>query len=194
MWKDLKFKVKKKLVNNKAEAKATGGGVYKQVPLSPLEEAVANLLEFNKQVNPAGDELGFGEEVQFAAYPIENETPNTTSENLVMTSSETNLNHDLPTASTRVRSTSNSKTAEKERVTLLRMQTEVLQERCSHSKSIKGYLKDISIYQKKRLQIEEERLKIYKRKTEKEEKLLELDASIKKKKLELLERQLNPNN
>lgn len=42
------------MVANKAESRATGGGIYKQLPLSPLEEAVANLLQFQKQLNPEG--------------------------------------------------------------------------------------------------------------------------------------------
>lgn len=35
VWRDLKFKVKKKLVANKAEFTSTGGGIYKQMILSP---------------------------------------------------------------------------------------------------------------------------------------------------------------
>lgn len=54
VWRDLKFKVKKKLVTNKAECTSTGGGIYKQHILSPLEESVANLLQFQKQLNPEG--------------------------------------------------------------------------------------------------------------------------------------------
>ena len=50
----MKFKVKKKLVANKAECLATGGGMFKQVVFSLLEEAVANLLQFQKQLNPEG--------------------------------------------------------------------------------------------------------------------------------------------
>lgn len=49
IWRDYKFKVKKKIVTNKVECKGT-----KQLILSPLEEAVANLLQFQKQINPEG--------------------------------------------------------------------------------------------------------------------------------------------
>ncbi|XP_017465623.1 PREDICTED: uncharacterized protein LOC108358680 [Rhagoletis zephyria] len=52
VWRDYKFKHKKKLMKNKAECNATGGGIYKQLTLCPLEEAVANLLQFNKQLSP----------------------------------------------------------------------------------------------------------------------------------------------
>ncbi|XP_067629238.1 uncharacterized protein [Eurosta solidaginis] len=54
VWRDLKFKVKKKLVKNREESNATGGGMNKQFTLSPLEEAVANLLQFDKQLSPEG--------------------------------------------------------------------------------------------------------------------------------------------
>ncbi|XP_017469661.1 PREDICTED: uncharacterized protein LOC108361537 [Rhagoletis zephyria] len=64
VWKDLKFKVKKKLVNNKTEARATGGGANRQMQLSPLEGAVANWLQFEQQINPKGSELGLVEETE----------------------------------------------------------------------------------------------------------------------------------
>lgn len=35
----------------KAEVNATGGGTYKQLALSPLDEAAANLMQFQKQLN-----------------------------------------------------------------------------------------------------------------------------------------------
>ncbi|XP_017470355.1 PREDICTED: uncharacterized protein LOC108362035 [Rhagoletis zephyria] len=35
VWRDLKCKVKRKLVHNKQECRATGGGSYKQLVLSP---------------------------------------------------------------------------------------------------------------------------------------------------------------
>lgn len=54
VWRDFKCKLKKKLTNNKAELNATGGGLCKLLPLSPLEEAASNLLQFEKQFNPEG--------------------------------------------------------------------------------------------------------------------------------------------
>ena len=46
------------MLANKAECDATGGGIFKQFTLSPLEEAVANLLQFQKQLNPQGADQG----------------------------------------------------------------------------------------------------------------------------------------
>lgn len=42
------------MVLNKAECRATGGGVFKQLLLSPLEESVANVLQFQKHLSPEG--------------------------------------------------------------------------------------------------------------------------------------------
>ncbi|XP_019894828.1 uncharacterized protein LOC109614041 [Musca domestica] len=58
VWKDLKFKTKKKLVHNKGETSSTGGGIFKQMILSPLEESVANIMQFLKLLNPPGRALG----------------------------------------------------------------------------------------------------------------------------------------
>lgn len=46
------------MVANKTECNATGGGRFKQFTLSPLEESVANLLQFQKQLNPQGAAQG----------------------------------------------------------------------------------------------------------------------------------------
>ncbi|XP_065361602.1 uncharacterized protein LOC135955205 [Calliphora vicina] len=54
VWRDLKFKVKKKVVTIRNECNATDGGGFKQLALTPLEEDVANLLQFNKHINPEG--------------------------------------------------------------------------------------------------------------------------------------------
>ncbi|XP_036342227.1 uncharacterized protein LOC118751505 [Rhagoletis pomonella] len=197
VWKDLKFKVKKKLVNNKTEARATGGA-NRQIQLSPLEEAVANLLQFEQQINPKGSELGLVEETEI--YELLNLDETTASsqvqanaENAEEYVTEEYVEDETPTVSTRVRSSRSTKPAEKERIELLRKQTEIQEVQCDHLQSIKGYMKDVSRYQRKRYEIEEERLKIYKRKVRKEEELLELDAAIKRKKLELLEKQLSSN-
>lgn len=48
------------MVHNKAECRATGGGRNKEKVLSPLEETVANILQFDKQISPEG--LVFGVE------------------------------------------------------------------------------------------------------------------------------------
>ena len=49
IWRDLKLK--EKLVSNKSEYNTTGGGRFKQLPLTPLEEDISNLLQFGKPIN-----------------------------------------------------------------------------------------------------------------------------------------------
>lgn len=43
------------MVHNKAEVNATGGGRFKQLPLSALEETTANLMQFDTLLNAAGE-------------------------------------------------------------------------------------------------------------------------------------------
>ncbi|XP_001661174.2 uncharacterized protein LOC5574104 [Aedes aegypti] len=58
VWTDFKLKIKNKLVHNKREANATGGGPNKMKVLSPIEEAVAKLLSLDKTVNHSGSTFG----------------------------------------------------------------------------------------------------------------------------------------
>lgn len=55
--------MKKKLVN-KGKVRTIVGDAYKEVPLSPEEEAVANLMKFKEQINQSGKVGRFGEEVE----------------------------------------------------------------------------------------------------------------------------------
>lgn len=54
VWKDLKYNLKKKLLHNKKEQKATGGGSYKQHQFSAYEETAINILAIDKIVNVEG--------------------------------------------------------------------------------------------------------------------------------------------
>ena len=55
---DLKVKVKEKMVATKTECHATGGGIFKEFNFSSLEASVTNLLQYQKQLHPVGDVLG----------------------------------------------------------------------------------------------------------------------------------------
>lgn len=57
--------------------------------------------------------------------------------------------------------------------------------------SIKNYFKDMSHYTRNKFLLVEERLKIYKRKTQKQEHLIKLETDIKRKELKLLDLKLN---
>lgn len=58
VWNDYKLKIKKKLVYNKREANATGGGPNTMKVLAPTEEAVVKLMSLDKTVNHSGTAFG----------------------------------------------------------------------------------------------------------------------------------------
>ncbi|XP_036340834.1 uncharacterized protein LOC118750215 [Rhagoletis pomonella] len=137
VWRDLKFKVKKKLLKNKTEARATGGGANRKIQLSPLEEAVANSLQFEQQINPKGSELGLVEDTEIDALLNLDETTASSQiqasiENAEEYVVEDYVEDETPTVSTRVRSSRSTKPSEKERIELLRKQTEIQEKQCDH--------------------------------------------------------------
>ncbi|XP_039968542.1 uncharacterized protein LOC120780315 [Bactrocera tryoni] len=58
VWADMKSKTKKKLSQNKAEYRATGGGTNRLQGFSNTEESIIGLLEFDACINPPGAEFG----------------------------------------------------------------------------------------------------------------------------------------
>ncbi|XP_073819964.1 uncharacterized protein isoform X1 [Musca autumnalis] len=58
VWADYKFKLRKKLVHNKAECRATGGGSFKQYILTDTEEAASSLLQLDTIVNAGNQSVG----------------------------------------------------------------------------------------------------------------------------------------
>ncbi|XP_049309896.1 uncharacterized protein LOC125777866 [Bactrocera dorsalis] len=55
---DYKLKLKRKIADNRKEIAATGGGPYNQRSLTPLEQAVDELLSLQQAVNPSGAAFG----------------------------------------------------------------------------------------------------------------------------------------
>ena len=113
---------------------------------------MANLLQFEKQINPRGNVAGFDEHEEVKSLPIEKvETRDVTLESNVTLESENevNLMENIPSVSTKVQSSTKIKSAEKERIILLRKQTELQEDQCNQLNSIKGYLKDVSRYKKR---------------------------------------------
>ncbi|XP_036322029.1 uncharacterized protein LOC118736028 [Rhagoletis pomonella] len=58
VWADMKSKTKKKMSQNKAEYRATGGGPNRLQSHTNIEEAIIGLLELDACVNPPGAEFG----------------------------------------------------------------------------------------------------------------------------------------
>ncbi|XP_017470685.1 PREDICTED: uncharacterized protein LOC108362279 isoform X1 [Rhagoletis zephyria] len=207
VWRDYKFKVKKKLIKNKAECNATGGGMYKQLTLCPLEEAVANLLQFNKQLSPEGVLQGVqlppaetqhqtSSAVEFAPLdgaqiieciqlcppdlPCEEEEPATSA-------SARSRNQPSTPARTRKPKTS-------ERNDLLErhnsMQERILTDATNKMGSMKHSLRDTAGYQKKLLAIEEKKLKLLEKRDRREVELHKAAMQLKEIKLEIAKEKL----
>ncbi|XP_055906410.1 uncharacterized protein LOC129941730 [Eupeodes corollae] len=74
VWFDAKFKVKQKLLFNKKENEATGGGQYKKKTFNDLDEAIIRILSLDLVVNPTG--YAAGGSFHFASRsPIAQSTP-----------------------------------------------------------------------------------------------------------------------
>ncbi|XP_018802664.1 PREDICTED: uncharacterized protein LOC108977435 [Bactrocera latifrons] len=58
VWLDYKLKLKRKIADNRKEIAATRGGPYTQRSLTPLEQAVDELLSLQQAVNPSGVAFG----------------------------------------------------------------------------------------------------------------------------------------
>lgn len=166
VWADLKTSVKKKLVYNKAESRATGGGSFKQKCLTPLEESVAGILQMDSIINPEGLSFGILNE---PATHVENHAEDGNSN-----ASEEN---ELPSCSSRsdvhrsgVNRSRNCKSVQK--ASLLEEQVKV---QIDLYTSIKKRLSEIERYSRKTYKLKEEKLKL------KYEKLRMYKEEIKKK-------------
>ncbi|XP_049316988.1 uncharacterized protein LOC125779760, partial [Bactrocera dorsalis] len=72
VWLDYKLKLKRKIAENWKEIAATGRGPYTQRSLTPLEQAVDELLSLQQAVNPNG--AAFGSTAPAPAYLEEEHT------------------------------------------------------------------------------------------------------------------------
>lgn len=208
VWRDLKFKVKKKMATNKAERMATGGGSFKQFILSPLEEAVANLLDFQKQLNPEGQFQGVpsaseDNEVQRPAMEADisnidewwtdDSIPNiqlsqsAPGESVQQTSSRGQQDMPAPTKQKR-------KSNAVKDLDLLQKHSE---EQAKHLTdisntltSIKQSVRDGIRYQKKLLELEERKIKILEEKNKREKEVHESEMRIKRLKIAIKEKEL----
>ncbi|XP_059219669.1 uncharacterized protein LOC131995955 [Stomoxys calcitrans] len=150
VWADMKSSVKKKIVHNKMESRATGGGIFNQKLLTPLEEAVAGLLQINSIVSPECPSIGVqSSPVNLIQEILEDEVDGHVSED--------NVEVDIqPNTSTRKRK---QRTVDKN-VLLdqqLKIQTSLYEE-------VKKSLSEIERYSRKNYKVQEERLKMEKEK------------------------------
>jgi len=158
--------------------RATGGGCNKQAILSSLEETVSNIICLDAVINPTGISLGL------PTAPVQMQQNN---EIFIIDTSEISEEmivepnpleyiesspHDLPTASNK--SSLKNKPIENVRHSLLKKQTEVQEnlyvEVKESLKKIEIVLKENQRINRKRYDLEKERLELYKDDLKKKEK------------------------
>lgn len=193
---------------NKFECNATGSGIYKQCALSPLEESVANMLQFEKQLNPEGAVQGVDcpasntefDDIIEAAFPSE-------IEGIIVADEVSEMPlppqaQEVPTTSKKaIRRKGSSSVMKNQRPShrniLLQKhtdkQSELLTDISNTLGSVKRSLRDANQYQKKLLQIEERKLKLLEIKNQREEenhqslmKINHIKVLIKERELQLL--------
>lgn len=151
VWADFKCNLKKKLLHNKAECRATGGGPHKQFVLTTVEEAASSLLQLDSIVNSDG-EIGVSNTPLKSSYcPMDTTKENESSEYI---------------STPRIRKKVETKADKTEKTALLENQLKVQTELYSQ---VKDSLQNVERYNRKIFKIKEEELKIYKAAEKREE-------------------------
>lgn len=70
VWNDHKLKVRRKLIGNKKESKATGGGPNKMANFSALEESTINILSLDRIIASPGKVFGLSPEEPIASRNV----------------------------------------------------------------------------------------------------------------------------
>lgn len=193
MWRDLKQKVKKKVMNNQKEVNATGGGPFNQVVLTPNEEDVANLLKYKKQTDPSVGKF-YGAP---ACSTSENVTENADNHD---EESFCDLVDTVPYPSKNVQQNQASKRKrpnDKAKMELLEKQNSI-QEKLYTEVSlsltdIKTHLKESNRYQRKLFELQKSKIEKEEGLIEQQRQLMALDLEIKRKNIEVLDAQLLAN-
>ncbi|XP_055914609.1 uncharacterized protein LOC129947881 [Eupeodes corollae] len=166
VWLDYKLKIKRKLSMNKAEVVATGGGKYSQVSLTPLEQAVDELLGLEQAVRPEGMCFGsshqISEDLIIGLQDIEvlNEKD----------PGEADTQKSPPPPLTAMKRTTMNENSEKERLRLLQGQTATQTELVKIEKEKLSFLSDIARFSRKSYEIQREKLALLKAAEKRKEK------------------------
>lgn len=190
VWADYKFKLKKKLVHNKAECRATGGGPFKQYILTPTEDAASKLLQLDSIINP-GQTFGTQRRLSASKESENSVDLNCSNEESCGENEEEPLKTQPATkqkSSSKRTFNKNNKTEKNELLSeQLKVQTQLYS-------NVKRSLSEIERYSRKTYKLKEEKLKLYKEELKRKEdnrkflmkiKLDEID--IKRRKIELEE-------
>ncbi|XP_055919018.1 uncharacterized protein LOC129951046 [Eupeodes corollae] len=147
VWLDYKLKIKRKLSMNKAEVVATGGGKYYQVSLTPLEQAVDELLGLEQAVRPEDIEV------------LNEKDPG-----------EADKQKSPPPPLPAMKRTTMNENSEKERLRLLQGQTATQTELVKIEKEKLSFLSDIARFSRKSYEIQREKLALLKAAEKRKEK------------------------
>lgn len=174
MWSDLKLKVKRKLQHNQTEVKATGGGPNRLMILSTYEEAVGNLLSFQKTTNHEGNyqcftnsvnliitmflqtgpSFGFNVHSSPRPQPSNSHEDSSDDENDVDLGATGGDSAEVPVARTPV--TPRRPTPRNYRQKLLEVQTDHLRELVENSRESLQLQRDALVLQKEKLKLKKE--------------------------------------
>ncbi|XP_036329205.1 uncharacterized protein LOC118741363 [Rhagoletis pomonella] len=146
VWLDYKLKLKRKIALNRSESIATGGGPYRQLTLSPLEQEVDSLLGLERAANPEGVSHGASNSI---SAPL-------ASENCI---EEENLQSEVEaTPRRRVRSSVvNADVRENERIEMLKQQTLNQEKLLKVVRGLGEKMHDIGRYARKTFEISKQK-------------------------------------
>lgn len=216
VWKDFKFKLRKKLLLKEAEDKGMGGGKLRTIILFPLEKAAAKLicyenqfysneksaLEFQPPIEEnytiweeeesfePGDQSML-EEVKTEDYGMMDQTLLGDEEYLPSPSTHSFQVQMLPSPDTK----KSKRTSKSERQHELleshsAMQKKVFYEISSTINELKTIVKDSAYCQRKMLDIEKQKLEIMQRRNEREEQLFKTEMKLKLLEMKIKTREL----
>ncbi|XP_055915358.1 uncharacterized protein LOC129948394 [Eupeodes corollae] len=161
VWLDYKLKLKKKIATNKNDVVATGGGPFRQLTLSPLEQAVDNLLSLQQAVNPMGNTFGTNSTATVEQPDSNNADVEVEDAPMAMTSAQ----------STKINECRRSRGKfVDERVKLLQKQTETQEKLLVASDSIQKSLSEMARYSRKNYEVNKEHVEVLKAKEKRKER------------------------
>lgn len=147
VWTDLKTSVKNKLIHNGIENRVSGSaGPFRTKILSPLDEAVAGLLQMESVIKPEG----LAKDNLCEEYHVEDVNSD---------DSEKNLNLNRQSNATGMKTTRHSKAIEKE--TLLQQQLKI---QTNLYNDVKNSLSEILRYSRKTFKLQEDHFELKKEK------------------------------
>lgn len=201
VWTDLKRNLKKKIAENKKEVSCTGGGPFRQIPLSALEERIDALVNISASAAPTGVCFGIDitecERCEPSTSVAREEIPASIEIDVVNENMADNVLERSSAGTTSRRRKISSSDNEAKRIQLLEQQTEQQKSFVSLLKSIEKAATDIK-YSLRKIHKEKELKNNLLKKQIKEAgerdmehlKLKKMKLELKRRSLELKTRQL----